>query len=244
MSAGAVAASVLRDAAGVGELVVNERFVSVQGEGTSLGRAAVFVRLGGCNLDCSWCDTPYTWRWGDHDPDVELEALRTEEVGDWILDQAPTLVVVSGGEPLMQQQALLPLVRRLREAGRRVELETNGTIAPARELAECTAQFNVSPKLSGSGIQPGRRISGEVLAAFLATGKAVFKFVIAGEADWDEAVTVVEQHRLGPVMVMPEGTTQQEVLTGTRWLAERAAELDWAVTTRLHILLWGDERGV
>ncbi|UGQ10504.1 7-carboxy-7-deazaguanine synthase QueE [Yinghuangia sp. ASG 101] len=236
------AGAILRRAAGAGELVVNERFVSHQGEGPSQGRAAVFVRLGGCNLACAgWpCDTPQTWRWDDHDPAEELHPTPVAELATWVLAQSPGMVVITGGEPLMQQRQLVPLVRVLYEAGRRVEFETNGTLAPLPEIAAAAAQFTVSPKLASSGEQAGRRIRHDVLAVFADTRKAVFKFVVSDGpegADWAELAELVESHQLAPVWVMPQGTTSEEVLAGAQALAAPAAEHGWHVSLRLQVLL-------
>jgi 7-carboxy-7-deazaguanine synthase len=231
------AAAMLRQATAAGDVLVNERFVSLQGEGVSMGQAAVFIRLGCCNLDCAWCDTGRTWDWTRHSPQEQLGPMSTDELAEWALAQLPRLVVITGGEPLMQQAALLPLVRRLHTAGRRIEFETNGTLAPLAELAEITDLFTVSPKLSGSGVRTRRRISAEALAAFKATGKAAFKFVIAGPRDWGEAVELVEAHGLAPAWVMPEGTSPGRVLADTRELAELAGPRGWNVSFRLHVAL-------
>jgi 7-carboxy-7-deazaguanine synthase len=239
----AIAASIHRKAAAVGHLVVNEIFSSVQGEGAHVGQAAVFVRLGGCNLTCSWCDSRHTWDWTRHDPAKELSTASTEDVADRVLKEKARRVVITGGEPLMQQRLLVPLVKRLHEAGRLVEFETNGTIAPLPELTAVTTQYNVSPKLDNSGIPLGKRIASAALAAFSSTGKAVFKFVIADPADVPEVQQLVEQHGLEPVWLMPEGTSKETVLARQRALVEIAVPLGWNVSPREHIALWGDERG-
>lgn len=124
------------------DLVVNEIFgPTVQGEGRSLGRRCAFLRLGGCNLSCSWCDTPYTWDWtgaGEsgvaHDPRKELHRRPVEEVVAELLGFDTELIVISGGEPLGQQERLIPLVAALTARGKEIEIETNGTHAAHPEL--------------------------------------------------------------------------------------------------------------
>jgi organic radical activating enzyme len=75
-----------------------------QGEGPSAGQRAVFVRLSGCNLDCRWCDTPYTWDWSRYDPAEQSRVMTCDAIRDWALAQDVDLVVVTGGEPLIQQR--------------------------------------------------------------------------------------------------------------------------------------------
>ncbi|HEV7760997.1 MAG TPA: 7-carboxy-7-deazaguanine synthase QueE [Acidimicrobiales bacterium] len=236
-----------------GELVVAEVFgPTFQGEGPSMGRRAGFVRLGRCNLDCSWCDTPYTWDWERYDPAAELRAEPVEGIVAQLTAMAPEIVVVTGGEPLLQQRRLVPLLEACAERGWPVEVETNGTRAPDPAVVPLVARWNVSPKLANSGITPDRRIRPDALAALVATGRAVFKFVVADNGDngddgdggdLDEIAELVDAHGLGPVWVMPEGTDAATVLEGARRLAAPALARGWNLTTRLHVLLWNDERG-
>lgn len=224
-------------------LVVSEVFgPTFQGEGPSAGRAAAFVRLGRCNLACSWCDTPYTWDWDRYDPAVELTTMAVEDVVERLDATGAGLVVVTGGEPLLQQRHLLPLLEALRARGRRVEVETGGTIAPA--LPEGLVDgWNVSPKLASSGMPAERRLRPDALRAFAATGRAVFKFVVREPSELDEVAAVVDEHGLAPVWVMPEGTDEATVLARLRELAPHVVGRGWNLTPRLHVLVWGDRRG-
>lgn len=222
-------------------LVVSEVFgPTVQGEGPSLGRRCGFVRLGRCNLACTWCDTPYTWDWSRFDPAAELHRVDAAEVAAQVEAMDVGMVVVTGGEPLLQQTALAPLLARLRP--RRIEVETAGTIAPTAEVVALVDQFNVSPKLANSGNPRERRWKPDVLRAFADTGKAVFKFVVREPAELDE----VEAYGLPAesVWIMPEGTTADAVRDGLQRLAESVIERGWSLTTRLHVEVWGDKRGV
>ncbi|GAA4256585.1 7-carboxy-7-deazaguanine synthase QueE [Dactylosporangium darangshiense] len=214
-----------------------------QGEGASVGQRAFFIRLSGCNLDCGWCDTPYTWDWSRFDRAAESRVMAPSDVLGWVLGQRPQLVVVTGGEPLLQQRALLPVLEGLHRAGVPVEIETNATMLPDPAVVAAVTRFNVSPKLTGSGVASQRRLKPEVLQALQDTGKTCFKFVIAGEDDVDEVAALQAALGLAPVWVMPEGTTPEAVLAGLRALAEPALVHGWNLTPRLHVLLWGDERG-
>jgi 7-carboxy-7-deazaguanine synthase len=230
--------------AGEPTLVVSEVFgPTFQGEGPTLGRRAAFVRLGRCNLDCRWCDTPYTWDWARFDPAVELTERPVAAIVEELEVMDVDRVVVTGGEPLLQQRRLLPLLDAAVARGWAVEIETNGTLAPSEATSAAVERFNVSPKTSNSGVARERAIVPDALAALLATGKAAFKFVATGVDDLDEIAAVVEEHGLAPVYVMPEGTDAATVTARGRALADAVTARGWHLTTRLHVLLWGDERG-
>jgi 7-carboxy-7-deazaguanine synthase len=225
-------------------LVVSEVFgPTFQGEGPSIGRRAGFVRLGRCNLDCAWCDTPYTWDWERYDPAVELHRRPVADVVDQLAGMAPEIVVVTGGEPLLQQGRLVPLLEACRQRGWPVEVETNGTRAPDDAVVPLVAQWNVSPKLANSGVALDQRIRPQALAALRATGRAVFKFVVADEADLAEVAALADRHDLAPVWIMPEGTDPATVTDRARHLAGPVLARGWNLTPRLHVLLWGDQRG-
>lgn len=224
-------------------LVVSEIFgPTLQGEGPSCGRAAGFIRLGRCNLACSFCDSRHTWDWATHDPAAELHHTAVADVLARLDAMRVSMAVLTGGEPLLQQRHLPPLLAGLRERGLRVEVETAGTIVPT--LGEgMVDQWNVSPKLANSGMPRERRLKPEVLSEFRATGRAIFKFVVCDVGELDEVQAVVDDFELEPVWVMPEGTDAGTVLTRMQELAAPVVARGWNLTPRLHILIWGDERG-
>jgi 7-cyano-7-deazaguanosine (preQ0) biosynthesis protein QueE len=222
-------------------VIVSEIFgPTFQGEGPSAGQRAGFVRLGRCNLWCQWCDSKYTWDWANHDPAVELSTWTTEDVLRRLDAMDINLVVITGGEPLLQQRQLVPLLEACHQRRWRVEVETNGTVAPNVAVT----QWNVSPKLNNSGIPLERRYRPDVLRAFQATGRAVFKFVVAERSDLDEVDAIVEECSLGDVWIMPEGTDAAAITARLSDLAEPVLSRGWRLTPRLHILIWGDRRGV
>lgn len=226
-------------------LVVSEVFGPTwQGEGPSLGRRAGFVRLGRCGLACTFCDTPYTWRWEDHDPAVELTTRTVDGILHELAAMDVGLVVVTGGEPLLQQSHLPPLLRPLRDLGVAVEIETAGVVAPTATVIDLVTRFNVSPKLANSGNDLDRRYRPDVLGALEATGKAAFKFVAVDGDDLDEIANIVEECGLREIWVMPEGTDPETIITRSRTLIEPVLARGWNLSTRLHVLLWGDRRGV
>ncbi len=154
-------------------------------------------------------------------------------------------MVITGGEPMLQQAHLAPIVHALLQAGRRIEFETNGSVAPQGDLFTDRVQFNVSPKLASSGVAAERRIVPEALHAF-AVANSVCKFVITvdhREADLVEADALVATYGFRRVWLMPEGTTRTAVTSGLHALAQPALDRGWALTPRLHVELWENEHG-
>lgn len=237
------------------DLVVSEIFgPTFQGEGPSLGTPCVFLRLGTCNLKCTWCDTKYTWDFasGNYDPGEELHRMSTESVLLQLQKLAGgkvTLLVISGGEPLLQQTKLRELVESLHwQGGWRIEVETAGTIAP--DLPGVTT-FNVSPKLLHSGNDWNLSYKPDVLRKFvqlpeMGHTKIVFKFVVTCVADLEEVeLSFVERFGIPQksVYIMPEGITAGTLVKTSKAIAAEVLDRGWNLTTRLHILVWGNARG-
>lgn len=226
-------------------LLVSEVFgPTLQGEGPSAGHTAVFVRLGRCNLSCAWCDTAYTWDGARFDLTTELRRISVDGIVEDVLKRDAGLVVVTGGEPLLQATPLVALVEALRAAGRRVEFETAGTVPP-KGLAGLADLFVVSPKLGNSALPASRRLRWSALSAFAELPNAVFKFVLCSPAEFAEVDEIVSRLALRParVWIMPEGVTDEAVSRGLRELASGVSSRGWSLTDRLHIRLWGDARG-
>ena len=242
-------------------LTVSEIFGrTIQGEGPSQGRTVVFLRLGLCNLDCSWCDTPYTWDWTGkngvkYDKDKELTRMTVREVVDQLVNNycagIANRVVISGGEPLIQQKSLAYMITSLYTVGITCEIETNGTITPSNEmlnLAEIGAvSFNCSPKLANSGVSETDRVKPEALTALKHAG-AIFKFVVSDINDIDEIQQYLDTHLtdLDPqrVYIMPEGTTRDKIIDNLRWTFNAASAYGWSLSPRLHVLAFNDMRGI
>jgi 7-carboxy-7-deazaguanine synthase len=230
-----------------------EIFASLQGEGPSIGRPSTFVRLSRCNLACAWCDTAYTWRFaGDNRPhhdDLAFErranqlTLAEDEVAARIAALPPDRLVVTGGEPLLQGAALARLLALL--PAMHVEIETNGTVAPHPALDPLVHQFNVSPKLAHSGNPAALALIPERLAAWAADPRAVFKFVVATQADVAEVLALQAEYAIpgARIYLMPEGRSSAVVRERAAWLADVCVAHGLRFTDRLHIHLWGDTRG-
>jgi 7-carboxy-7-deazaguanine synthase len=234
-------------------LWVSETFVSIQGEGPSQGAPAAFLRLGRCNLRCSFCDTPYTWDETRFDLSEELELRTLDSLAEWILPASPGRLIVTGGEPLIQHRPLAALLGRV-DLGRAergelrevVEIETNGTIAPTPALAERVDQFNVSPKLANSGEPRARAWRRAALQSFAELRQSYFKFVVATEADADEAMTLAQELNvpLERVVFMPLASDVIELRERQSLVAELALARRVRFGSRLHLELFGGGRGV
>lgn len=232
-----------------------EIFRSIQGEGRSAGQIRTFVRFSGCNLHCIWCDTPYTWNWRGtkwpherapkYDQAAETIEMSVEAVAAAVAALPAEGVVITGGEPLAQTRALIALAERLKQDGRRVEIETNGSIPPDPRLVELIDLFMVSPKLAHSGNAPALALRPTPLAAFAALESAVFKFVARTPADLDEVATLAERHAIpaSRIMIMPEGADSETLIARGAALANAALERGYGLSDRLHIHLFGDTRG-
>jgi len=230
-----------------------EVFASLQGEGPSQGKPCAFVRLSRCNLACVWCDTAYTWRFtGDNRPHrsgltyeraANQVTLGEEEVAARIAALGQPRLVVTGGEPLLQGAALARMLALL--PGVRVEIETNGTVAPPPSLDALVAQYNVSPKLAHSGNPADLALPPERLAAWAAEPRAAFKFVVAEPDDVEEVLALAERHAIARdrIWLMPEGIDAATLEARTAWLAPLCLKHGLTLSGRLHIHLYGDTRG-
>ena len=231
-----------------------EIFASLQGEGASIGRPSVFVRLSRCNLACQWCDTAYTWRFaGDNRPHRDDRsfarsenqlALDPADAAERILAFGVPRLVITGGEPLLQRAGLAQMIAALGD-GFHIEVETNGTVAPSPALDGLIHQYNVSPKLAHSGNPAQLALIPERLTAWAQDPRAHFKFVIASEQDLNEVKVLAQAYAIAPerLFVMPEGTDSHTLRARSVWLAQAAMEAGWRFTDRLHIHLYGDTRG-
>ena len=210
-----------------------------------MGVPSVFLRLATCNLTCHWCDTKYTWDWRNFDYQSEVVELDLEEIAHRIRAFNCLHIVITGGEPLLQQAGLEPLVESLADDGHTFEVETNGTIVPLPGMVRHIGQWNVSPKLRTSGNTSEERQIPQALETFARLPEAFFKFVVTAESDIDEVRALRDKYQLPPerVLLMPEGRTRDELEKKSSWLSEACVRHGFRFTTRLHILIWGDERG-
>ena len=176
---------------------LNEIFFSIQGEGTEVGRPSVFVRFGGCDLRCAWCDSVETWlrkpRWrlegepGSGEMQERLNPASADQVTKEVrrLQAGRSgLVSITGGEPLLQPEAVRDLAMRLREAGDRILLETHGLCVDGMaRVADTVDVVSMDWKLKSDV-----RRESETLSGFLAAcGRAAVHAIESGGVEVDRA---------------------------------------------------------
>jgi 7-carboxy-7-deazaguanine synthase len=223
-------------------LQIAELFYSLQGEGALVGVPSVFIRTSGCNLRCVWCDTPYTsWQ-------PEGTEFTIEQILDEVKAHPARHVVVTGGEPMILPD-VGPLTERLRALGLHITIETAGTVY--RPVA-CDL-MSISPKLANStpagpwATQHERlRIQPATLRELMDRYEYQLKFVIASRDDLQEVRDLLEALRAdrARVMLMPEGTDRDVLRERSLWLAEICKEEGFRFSPRLHVELYGNQRGV
>lgn len=205
-------------------MILNEVFYSIQGEGLNAGQPAIFVRFGNCNLKCTWCDTKYTWH-----PDVSdnFEAP-LEKVFSEIRKYPCQHLVITGGEPMLQQDVISAIRRKFPDYY--IEVETNGSIAPQPQCGQAVDLFTVSYKTSNSGNAP--------YELKIKNAKCVYKFVICREGDFDEIEMIIKKYKLSAdkIFLMPEGTTRKEVLNKQPWMIEHCKKKGYRFSPRLQII--------
>lgn len=234
-----------------------EIFHSIQGEGVSLGAPRAFVRLSGCNLHCKWCDTPYTWNWTgtpfQHDQGEKYDLadqtrdLSPAEIAAKVARFSPVGIVITGGEPLLQQIRLPAMISAIKSACGPVwvEIETNGSLLPSAELISMVNQFNISPKLAHSGNDRALALREDRLQKLAELPQSWFKFVVSAPDDLGEIDALVRRLRVGAdrVILMPLGTTGKALRDRTGWVVDACLARGYRFSDRLHIHLFGDTRG-
>ena len=215
-------------------------FFSLQGEGATIGRPSVFIRLMGCSVGCVWCDTKYSWA----GPPLEEKTL--SEILDFCEEHEGAQVVVTGGEPLESPQFSV-LIESLHRAGLRVEVETAGHIPPPEDALKRVNQWNVSPKLQSAQISEEKQP--KTLDWLRQAKEPYLKFVVHRTDELDEIEVVLEKYGLGDfprsrIIISPGGKTREQMEHRLFALAEASMNRGFRFTPRLHVMLWGDKRGV
>jgi 7-carboxy-7-deazaguanine synthase len=225
-------------------LRLSEVFDSLQGEGVNTGKPCRFVRLALCNLHCHYCDTKYTWDFAHFDYEHEVREVALEAVAEQLRSAPSAHVVVTGGEPLLQQRALAKVFERV-PRDLFIEIETNGTRVPLPSLCERVSQWNVSPKLASAGDAEALRIRPDALIALRDTGRAYLKLVVKSEQDRDEAEALRERFGFARerTLLMPEAATPAELTARSGQVAAWSQALSLRFSSRLHVALWGGRRG-
>ncbi len=231
-------------------LPISETFVSIQGEGKLTGTPSWFCRLSGCNLRCTWCDTPYA-SWNPEKTDRSIDSLVEEALASGVKH-----AVLTGGEPMIFT-GLVALSNELAKQGMHITIETAGTVVLPGVSCHL---LSLSPKLANSTPvddprdpsgawakrHEERRLNFESLNMLIAsTPDRQMKFVVASADDLPEIESVLERitgFEPHDVMLMPEGVSVPD-RDSIQWILDECVQRGWSYCPRVHIQLFGDTRG-
>lgn len=231
-----------------------EIFYSLQGEGRLTGVPSVFIRVAGCPVRCAWCDTKYAWETSAGE-DLSVEEI-LRKMGNLLPKQSfafsstqnlelrtqNSFVVVTGGEPMTNPHLPL-LLTSLARADHHITVETSG-IAFIPDLP--VDLMSISPKLSGAHGRMDAKTATRHLKQLITRYDYQLKFVIDTAADIDEVKAVVDSIKeidARKVMLMPQGKTREELLAKSLMVADLCTNYGFTFCQRLHVLLWGNQRG-
>ena len=203
-----------------------EMFRSIQGEGKLIGVPTYFIRSIGCNLDCAWCDTKYSFDGGTE--------MSVDEIVESAKDERN--VCLTGGEPMIQKE-FPELLDKLLAAGKHVTIETNGSVS-IKDLPD-SENILVSMDIKCPSSKMTERMDWNNLA--LLKPKDQLKFVLADEGDFEFAVEIVKRYNPNTEIIFsPVGGLE------VRPIAERVVEsgLNVRVLLQLHKIIWGNMKGV
>lgn len=170
------------------EYKVVEKFVSINGEAMKAGELAVFIRFAGCNLNCSYCDT----RWANT-PNVSYETMTEKQILDYVISTKVNNVTLTGGEPLYRDNMELLIDLLLQEKGRRVEIETNGSVDISKYAAmNPRPSITMDYKVGSSGMEKYMNCNNfEYL-----NKQDTVKFVVGSREDLNTTKKVIEKYEL------------------------------------------------
>lgn len=229
---------------------------TIQGEGALIGQPTVFVRTGGCDYRCSWCDTLHAVdsRYRD-----EWKLMKAQEIWSNVQSLSghkPLMVSLSGGNPAIHN--LKPLIELGKADGYGFALETQGSIA--RDWFADIDVLTLSPKPPSSGMKTDLKKLGQCIKAAGSSTKTVLKFVVFDEHDYAYARSTAAMYAHLPVYLQPGNHTPpsaedaetrtvdiEGIMQRMRWLVDTVAADRWftaSVLPQLHVLLWGNLRGV
>ena len=219
------------------KLNVSEIFHAIQGEGKYTGANVVFLRLSGCDLHCTWCDTKYHWA----KTEMELDDVAKE-----IYKFKSNRIVVTGGEPMLQQDILVELFKIIDvDHDYHITIETNGTIVPTHEMKKRVDHWACSPKLANSGNDLEKRINYDALQAINKMNDSIFKFVVSSDEDMEEIKFLERQVPLkhDKIYLMKEGMTTEQQYKGMKEFVNKCRDLGYHFSPRLHIMVFDNTRG-
>lgn len=230
-------------------MLISEIFYSLQGEGELTGVPSVFIRTSGCNLRCQWCDTPYaSWR-------PEGVQMSEPDILAKVRAYPADHIVLTGGEPMLAA-GIHELAAALRAEGKHLTIETAATVLPNSIACDLAS---LSPKLANSTPLPEpagmawvtrheqTRRQPDVLRRWISAYPFQLKFVVREPADLKEIRQLLHELALQipphKVLLMPEGRELTELRQRNSWLTEACKAEGYRYCHRLHVELFGNQRG-
>ena len=233
---------------GENKFAISEMFsFTLQGEGISTGIPSTFIRLQGCTLKCTYCDTLDVWTQGNEYSFEEIfnlfeqnNVINSFRRGDHL--------IFTGGSPLKQQTAIIRFISQFKNRyGFKpyIEVENEAVLMPSLELLSVIDQWNNSPKLANSGMKEKARLKPEVLTTLSRISNSWFKFVITSEDDWNEIKKDFLPHiNRNQIILMPEGQNREELEKTRELTADLVIREGLKYCDRQHIVLWDKKTGV
>ena len=225
-------------------MFISEIYESFQGEGPFAPTPSLFIRTSGCNLRCSFCDTPFT-SWNPEGTQIDLDGL-----ADRVAQSTAPHVVLTGGEPMLAPQ-LTELTEICKAAGKIITIETAGTVDRS---VECDL-IAISPKMRNSTPDDPvwskrheeTRHQPAVIRSLICRYNSILKFVIDTVNDVDDVIAYLAEFpevTADNVWLMPQARTQEELLAKSEMVKTAASEHGFRFSSRLHIEKFGNVRGV
>ena len=235
---------------GENKLAIAELFCdTIQGEGVSTGITSTFLRLQGCTLKCTWCDTLGVWPNGNEYSFDEIFEL-FESVNLIEKFRNGQHLILTGGSPLKQQEQLIKFIDTFITKYKFkpfIEIENEGVLVPNKFFIPYVNQWNNSPKLANSGMKERVRYKPEVIKQLSNFENSWFKFVVEKDEDWDEINEYFLRPALiakGQIILMPQGQTQEELNISRPIAADMAIKYGVRFSDRLHVTIWNKKTGV
>ena len=225
-------------------MIINEIFYSLQGEGALTGMPTVFIRIAGCPLRCTWCDTKYAWPY-DAGSAYTIEQIIKE------IDQYPTdHIIITGGEPITDPE-LPALLDCLKYADKHTTIETSGIVFVGS--LNCSL-MSISPKLSNSTPtdkdlateHENKRYNKAVLQQLINSYDYQLKFVVDVPTDLDEIANCISSlENVNPykIFLMPQAATLKEYLAKSQMVAAICKQTGFPMSQRLQVMLWPGQKG-
>ena len=218
-------------------MIINEIFYSLQGEGQLAGVASVFVRIAGCPLRCTWCDTKYAWS------ESAGKDCTAEQVKKEIKTYPSRHIVITGGEPMVQS-SLGDFIKGFAENDMHITIETSGIEFIANLRCDL---MSISPKLSNAQAQNQQgALNIPVIQKLIDNYNCQLKFVIDRPDDVNEVIQLADKLKnveVEKIFLMPQAVRREEYIDKAPMVAQLCKETGFTFSPRLHVLLYDGQKG-